>query len=157
MNRLASLTKSAIATTLAFAGIAWHVTASAEPTASWEQARVTGIAENLAKAVDALYDLEYKAPQAFTSGFAGGGNAHHEFMDRLRRLRHETRHLASSLEKGASAQATRGSVRHIKELNDDLARYGRMIEFVNPVLNQFAAFEDLFRQLTPYYGLEAKR
>ena len=87
----------------------------------------------------------------------GGDGSQHEFMDQLRRLQHETRHLATSLEKGSSAKSTIGSVRKIKELNDDLEEYGRNIAFVNPVLNQFAAFEDLIRQLVPYYGLDKKQ
>ena len=31
------------------------------------------------------------------------------------------------------------------------------MDLENPVLNQFAAFEDLINQLTPYYGLDKKR
>ena len=156
MCRSSSRVKLSLAAIAVFVGVAWHTPVWAAPTTPWDQARVAGIAERLAEAADKLYDQEYKAPQSYTPGTFGGGNAHHEFMDRLRRLKHETHHLASSLEKGASAKATRGSVEHIEELNDALTEYGRMIESVDPVLNQLAAFESLIRQITPYYGLDEK-
>ena len=157
MNRSTSRTQLALVGAVIFTASVLGYTASwAAPTASWDQGRVSEIAKKLATAVDDLYNEQYKAPGASVPSLGSGG-AHSEFMDTLRRLQHETRHLASSLEKGASAKSTRGSVKHIKELNDDLAEYGRRIEFVNPVLNQFAAFEDLLRQLAPYYGLDMKR
>jgi hypothetical protein len=158
MNRSTSRAQLTLAGAVVFTGIALcHAAALAAPTATWDQARVTGIAEKLAKAVNKLYDQEYKAPEASLPGAIVGGDAHHEFMDTLRLLQHETRHLASSLKKGASTKATKGSVKRIKELNNDLTEYGRKIELLNPVLNQYAAFEDLINQLTPYYGLDKKR
>ena len=54
-------------------------------------------------------------------------------------------------------RANEGSVKHVKELNDDLAEYGRVMELESRVLNQFAALEDLIHQLAPYYGLDQKR
>jgi hypothetical protein len=151
----AGLTRAVAAVFIGLLGLVLpHTASAAAPTATWDQARVTAIAAKLAKSADELYDQEYKAPNSFDMG---SGGAHSDFMDRLRRLKHETRHLASSLEKGASAKSTRGSVEQIKELNDDLAEYGRKISFENPVLNQTAAFEDLVRQLMPYYGLEESR
>ena len=128
----------------------------AAPVASWDQARVTSIAKDLAKTVDDLYRSEYKAPAESYLGVASGGDAYHQFMDTLRRMQHESRHLAMSLEKGAGAKATTGSVKHIGELSRDLAEYGRMMTFVNPVPAQFAKFEDLIRQLAAYYGLDRK-
>ena len=158
MNRSTSRAQLTLAGAVVFTGIALcHAAALAAPTAIWDQARVTGIAEKLAKAVDKLYDQEYKAPETFAPDAMVGGGANHEFMDTLRLLQHETRHLASSLKKAASAKATKGSVKRIKELNNDLTEYGRKIELLNPVLNQYAAFEDLINQLTPYYGLDKKR
>jgi hypothetical protein len=125
--------------------------AAAEPSAKWDQARVAGIAENLSKAASALYDAEYKAPYGSRGGMMGG----HDFMDALRMLRQETKHLADALSKSASMDATIGSVRRIKELNDDLAEYGKHMPFVNPVMDKVAAFEDLIRQIMPYYGLDS--
>jgi hypothetical protein len=131
----------------------WSAAAVAEPAATWNQERVTGIAAKLRAAAEELYDQEYKSPDSFMASGTGGGAAQHEFMDRLRLLKHETGHLAASLGKGADAKATKGSVRRIKELNDDLIVYGRQIALENPVLDQFSAFEDLIHQITPYYGL----
>jgi hypothetical protein len=138
--------------------VLWHATAFAAPTATWDQARVAGIAKQLVKVVDKLYDQEHEAAGATEMPAAlGMSSANHEFADTLRRLQHEARHLAVSLEKGKGAKETKGSVRQIKQLNDDLAMYGRQMEFVNPVLDQFSAVEDQIHQLAPYYGLEMKR
>ena len=157
MNRSTSRAQLALVGAVVFTGgVLGCAVFSAAPTSSWDQERVTAIGKKLAKAVDELYNEEYKAPRASVPA-PGSAGAHYEFMDTLRRLQHETRHLASSLEKGAGAKSTLGSVKHIKELNDDLEEYGRMIAFVNPVLNQIAAFEDLLGQLAPYYGLDMKR
>jgi hypothetical protein len=158
MNRSTSRAQLTLAGAVVFTGIALcHAAALAAPTATWDQARVTGIAEKLAKAVDELYEQEYRAPESYVPGATIGAPTHHAFMDTLRQLHGETRHLASSLKKGASAEATKGSVKHVKELNDDLAEYRRMMDLENPVVNQFAALEDLIHQLTPYYGLDKKR
>jgi hypothetical protein len=126
--------------------------AAADSSVEWDQARVTVIADKLAKAADELYDAEYKAPHEF-HGAMSGAASQHDLMDRLRRLRNETRHLAKALTKGASAKSTIGSVRHIKELDDDLAEYGRRMPFVKPVLDRISTLEDMLGQLTPYYGL----
>lgn len=131
------------------------LTASAGEATNWDQERVTALAEKLAEGVKKLYDAEYKAPNSFMGGI-GGGFERHEFMDRLRLLEHESNHLASSLKKGANAKSTTGSVLRIRELNDDLAVYGRRMEMVDPVLANFAAFEDQLNQILPYYGLSKR-
>ncbi len=157
-SRMASRIKLALVATTILASIACsHTTAPDPPTApsaAWDQSRVTKIAQNLSAAVDKAYEAQYKSPQTTMPSVMGGGDGSHEFMDTLRRLQHETRHLASALEKGASAGQTMGSVKHINELNDDLEEYGRKFDATNSVLNEFAGLEDNFNQLRPYYGLD---
>lgn len=128
----------------------WQATALAAPEATWDQARVTEIAKKLAKTVDTLYDQEYKAPENM-----GEGDTNQDFMDELRRLQDETRHLASSLEKGAVAKHTQGSVEQIKELNDDLTEERERMEMESPVSDPLDAVESLIGQLLPYYGLKS--
>lgn len=153
MHRSKARSRLALALTILLAGaFVAGGSSGAEPTATWDQARVTGIAKKLAESTKELYDKQYKAPESF----AGAQYEHHDFMDTLRQLEQESRHLAASLGKGADEHGTRGSVERIRELNDDLGVDGRSMEFVNPVLNQFAALEDLIRQLLPYYGLQRK-
>ncbi|MBW2270128.1 MAG: hypothetical protein JRH16_16295 [Deltaproteobacteria bacterium] len=156
MDRLQSRTRWGLAVGVLVASIAFGgLMASADEAASWDQERVTALAEKLAKAVKELYDAEYKAPDSFSG--IGGGSERHEFMDRLRLIEHESRHLAASLEKGAKAKSTKGSVLRIRELNDDLAMYGRRMALLDPVLANFAAFEDLLDQILPFYGLSKRR
>jgi hypothetical protein len=128
--------------------------AAADSSVEWDQTRVAGIANKLAKAADDLYDAEYKAPHDYPGAISRAASQY-DLMDRLRRLRSETRHLSKALTKGASAKSTIGSVRHIKELDDDLAEYGRRMPFVKPVLGLISTLEDLLGQLTPYYGLDS--
>jgi hypothetical protein len=119
-------------------------------TAKWNQAKVTALANELSKATRALYDAEYKAPEM---GFAaGGGDAHFGFMDTLRRLEHETKHLASSLQKGADAKSTKGSYLHIHEMLDDLAEERRFMDLLAPVKKDFEQVRTLAGQLMAYYG-----
>ena len=128
-----------------------------EPSTAWDQARVSEIAQNLADAVDALYRQEYKSPSSGGMPSAlGAGDAHHEFMDTLRRVHQETRHLADELKEGAGHRATWGSIRHINMLNHDLQEFGKQVDLQNDVLNHYAKVEDLMRQLAPYYGLDHK-
>ena len=152
MNRSTLRIQLAIVGAVVFCTAVFCPAASlAAPVKSWDQARVTGIAEQLVESVDDLYRNEYKAPAESYVPEMGASDGLHGFMDTLRRLQHETRHLADSLKKGAGAKATHGSVNQVAQLNRDLAEYGGKMEFVNPVNDEFAKFEGLIRQLAAYY------
>ena len=129
---------------------------SAAPEASWNQKRVTEIAEKIAVDVDKLYRAEFRAPGESYLPPLGSADFYHNFMDTLRRLQHETRHLASALEKGADREATTGSVEHIARLNQELVKYGRGMEFMNPVGEEINSYDELLGQLAPYYELDKK-
>ena len=132
-------------------GIAFALGACASSTpevalATWDQDRVAAIAQKLVPATEALYTTYYEQPLN-TSGTGGG----HEFKDTIRLMRLESKHFADELAAGKGHDATRSVYFRIKELNDDAVMYGRRLFEVDSTLNQFAAVEDLVRQLAPYY------
>jgi hypothetical protein len=130
-------------------GFALLATTSAAEPAAWNQAKVMEIAEKLKQVSRQLYDAEYKAPAAF--GGTGGENRS-ELMDTIRRLEHETAHLAGSLENGASRKSTLGSYKQIGELKRDADESARMIPLLEPVQKIFSQMEDLISQLAPSYN-----
>jgi hypothetical protein len=97
-------------------------------------------------ATDTLYTTYYKQPLGGSASADG-----HNFKDTLRLMRLESRHFADELAAGKSFHATRPVYFRIKELNDDASMYGQRTFELDPTLNQFAAVEDLVRQLAPYY------
>jgi hypothetical protein len=150
-----ALSRSGSRSTVVFTGVVLGpMASSAARETSWDQKRVTGIAEKLVEAVDKLYRDEFQAPGESYLPPLGSNDYYHRFMDTLRRLQHETRHLASALEKGAGREATKGSVDHIGELNRDLVESGKKMAFVHPELVDLASYDDLLGQLAPYYGLD---
>jgi hypothetical protein len=128
----------------------------AAPESSWDQKRVTEIAKKIASDVDKLYRAELRAPAESYLPELGNADFYQNFMDTLRRLQHETRHLASALEKGAGRAATTGSVEHIVRLNHELVEYGRGMEFMNPAAEEINSYDELLGQLAPYYELDEK-
>lgn len=126
--------------------------ATADTVKKWDQAAVTKIGRQLTLTSYSLYTQAYEAPESFGPGM-DEDDSPFGFMDELRRVEAEARHLADSLRKGAGMKATKGSVEEIKELNDDLAEDQLRMNLETPVKNDFAAFEKLINQLLPYYGL----
>lgn len=143
MNRLHSV---ALACTLV---AAWVIAPdrSEAKLATWDQARVSAIAQKLAAETEKLYTAYYKQP--LPGGF--GGPDSHEFKDTVRLMHTESRHFAGELEKGEGRDKTRPVFKRLNELKRDAEEYGREIFMANPSLNQFSAVEDLLRQLAPYY------
>jgi hypothetical protein len=149
MNRLVPLTGALIAASWAWAGVV-----GAEEPATWDQANVASIAAKLPDVTEKLYTAVYQQGQtSMMPGAAGGGDAYHEFKDKVRLMHSESMHLAKALEKGEGRDATKHAFQRISELNRDAAEAGREQFTSNPVVGDFAAVEDLIRQLNPYYGL----
>jgi hypothetical protein len=121
---------------------------SAAELATWDQARVSAIAQKLAKATEKLYATFYKQP---LPGMFGGGPDPHQFKDTVRLMHSESLHFAGELEKGEGRDKTLPVFKRLKELNDDAQEYGREIFLANPSLNRFSGVQDLLRQLAPYY------
>lgn len=117
--------------------------------AKWDQDRVSAIADQLPGATESLYTALYK--ESAVLGPRGGDTEYYEFRDRVRLMHTEARHFAGALDKGEGRKETFHSFERLGELNRDSIVYARRQFAVDPVLEKFAAVEDLLRQLHPYY------
>jgi len=126
--------------------------ASAE-LAAWDQARVTGIAQQLAEACDAWRLALRQQPAAQL----GSGVALDEFGlgQKNQVLSEQARALADQLTKGKGYEQTRGLYRAIKELGDDIEVQAQQAELDEPTLDAWARVADLMRQIAPYYDPNA--
>ena len=126
----------------------------AEPAKAWDQAAVTGLAGQLAKACDALYDEFYRATGA-SGGSIGSGQARESYRLKyiLRRIEESTNQLAGALSAGRGRDETTPEVEDIGILARD-ARVQLARMFVqSPLQARIDTARDLWRQLLPYYGL----
>ena len=121
--------------------------------AEWDQARVTAIAEELAKDIDALYQEFYNQPPS-TIG-SGQANAFYRLKQLMRRVRTEGRHLAAALKDGKGHDETLPVYEHLMELVRD-ARVEVQRQFTSEqLLDKAAAAGDALRRLEPYYDAKA--
>lgn len=122
--------------------------------AAWDQGKATEIAKQLSSTAEKFYNDMYEAsPQSLGMPAAmEGGDAHYEFLDRLRLLRSETRELADELAKGEGAKKTKPVYERIGELNRDLIEYSTELMLDEPVPSDMAKFESLVKQLGSYYA-----
>jgi len=58
-------------------------------------------------------------------GAFGGGDAYHEFKDKVRLMHSESLYLADALKKGEGRDQTKHAYQRISELNRDAAEMGR--------------------------------
>jgi len=126
---------------------------AADPT--WDQGRMTKLAEELYESSSDLYTTLYKDQGAM--GRFGGGDASHDFKDTVRILHSETGHLKAELEKGKGRAETRPVIKRLLELNDDLQVSGQRFDPQDDALGGFAKFEDILHRIAPYYGLNVDR
>jgi hypothetical protein len=123
---------------------------SADP--AWDRAKVTQIAEQLAKACDQLYVEYLKTPN---EGQVGTGDAldSDELGMKLRRLQEQTRGLAGRLAGGKGQAETKDMVKDVGELADDIRVLLAETFTEQPLIERVDAARDVWRQLLPYYGM----
>jgi len=142
---------------LAFAAVIASSAKAAEeaaPAKAWDQAAVTGLAAQLAKACVDLYDTYYKTPGS-SGGAVGSGQAKDSYRLKhtFRRLEESTQDLAGALAAGKGMDETTPEVEEIGMLaRDARVRLQRM--FVqSPLQARIDTARGLWRQLLPYYGI----
>jgi len=128
-------------------------TPAAAELATWDQARATAIAQQLADAADAWEQAVREQP----GGEVGSGDAQDEFglANKARVLREQTRALAGHLAKGEGHDQTRNYYRDVKELVDDTEQMAQRAELDEPTMDAWAKVADLQRQIAPYYDAKA--
>lgn len=121
--------------------------------ATWDQARVTAIAQDLFKAADAWEQAVREQP----GGEIGSGDAAPEFGIgmKARVLREQSEALAGHLAKGAGYDKTHDYYRSLKEIVDDTEELAQRSELDEPTMDAWAKVVDLQRQIAPYYDPKA--
>ena len=108
-------------------------TPAAAELATWDQARVTGIAKQLASACDAFQ----QAAQRQQGGTLGSGDAGSVFgMQReTRALCEQSRALAGHLAAGKGQEPTRDEYRGLKEMADDIEEEAQRSSLDEPTMD----------------------
>jgi hypothetical protein len=138
---------------LAAGVVATAATPASAELATWDQARVTALAQQLADAADAWEQAVREQP----GGTIGSGDAEEEFGlgMKARRLREQARVLAGQLAKGEGHDQTRNYYRDIVEIVDDTEEIASRAELEEPAMDAWAKVADLQRQIAPYYDPKA--
>lgn len=122
--------------------------AQVPPPATWDQARVTDIAQKLSAATKDLYVEALKAPDR------PPGNARRaQYLARedLRQLNNLARRLAAQLRDGKGRDETEGIYIRLQQKRRDAESEGRKIDLGQNTLDKIAPATDLMRQIAPYY------
>lgn len=148
-----TLTTKFLSLALALVGITWLSVPAAAELAKWDQARVTGIAQQLAAACDSFDQTVQKQP----GGSMGSGSAGAVvgMQDESRALREQSLALADHLKAGKGYDVTRNAYRSLKEVVDDIAQQAQQSPLDEPTMDSWAKVMDLLRQIEPYYDPKA--
>ena len=144
----------AIGSVAAIAAFTAHP-ASAQ-TATWDQAKVTGIAKELAAAGSAWWQAvrDEGDDQDFVG--AGDGEVYDSMMRESRVLFEASQGIAGSLAGGKGRADTLDMYKSIKEVVDDMKVDESRTFLEDPTIAAWKKFADLFKQITPYYADAAK-
>jgi hypothetical protein len=127
---------------------------AAEHEKAWDQAAVTALAGQLAKACNALYDEYYRTPGS-SGAPVGSGQSRESFRLKhtLRRIESSTQQLAGALVAGQGRDETTPLVEEIGILARD-ARVLLLRMFVgSPLQARIDTARGIWRQMLPYYGI----
>jgi hypothetical protein len=117
----------------------------------WDQARMQGLAGQLAQAVDEVREAFRREP-----GYRDPSNPHRrafQQMDQiLKSLRSSTRQLAARLETGGGYEDTLGIARKIGQLLNDAEVEGRKIMTSEWMAQRVVPAKQLLNEIAPYYG-----
>lgn len=129
--------------------------AAAAPTIAWDQAAVTSLGGQLAKACVALYDEYYKTPGA-GGGQIGTGQAEdsYKLKQKLRRLEEQSQGLAGALAAGKGRAETLADMEDLGELARDIRVLLSHIFVQSPLQARIDVTRDAWLKLMPYYGIK---
>ena len=126
----------------------------AQPAAAWDQAKVTGLASELASAVAGIRDAARKeSPMSIGSGQS---RSWHRLLDDLRIIESEAKHLARALAAGEGHDETLPVIERIDVLRDSAVEEGRRVFLSGFVLKKIEVARAVVEKLRPYYGLPPK-
>jgi hypothetical protein len=148
MHLVRSISIVFFATALALAA-----TSARAELAAWDQARVTEIAKQLAKAADGWE----QAVREQGGDTVGSGDAQEEFSiaNGARMLREQATALSGHLDKGDGYDKTHNLYRDLKEIADDTEVAAQRSALDEPTMDAWAKVADAMRQIAPYYDPKA--
>ena len=117
--------------------------------APWDQAKVTGIAKQLEKDAQSLYDTFYKQPVP-TVG-SGQARSYQRLKQKIRGVRMQANQLAGDLEKGEGMEATLPAYEDLMQLVRSARDDARKVFTTKDVEEKAGAARDQLNQLGPYY------
>jgi hypothetical protein len=120
----------------------------AAPTATWNQGRVTKIAQDLADATDELRVALRAEPIPETPVTQ---RDHYELREEVRLLHNSAHHLADMLDSGAGRDETMPIVKRIGLLRREAEENGRRVDIQSSTFEKVTAVGGLLIQLAPYY------
>ena len=135
--------------TVAFAAAPVHA-----ELAKWDQAKVTGLAKQLADSTNALYDTFYKQPPPSVGSMQA--REYQQLRQRVRMIKMEAGSLSASLAKGEGYEETLPSYDSLMELVRDARRIAQGLFTTQDVQTKAAATRAILNELSPYYDPDAE-
>ena len=151
MARAKSLAAPALA--LVLLSLAWTPPARAGELATWDQEKVTAIAEEIAQAARALRDTLRRQPPP-TLGQAGK-RAFWQLREEMQVLDSASRRLHRALADGAGRDETFPTYRRLLTTARRAEREARRIALGEPALGRIYAAADAIRRIRPFYEAES--
>ena len=117
--------------------------------APWDQGKVTGIAKELVKAAQDLYDTFYKQPVP-TVG-SGQARSYQRLKQKIRGIRTQAKQLSGDLEKGEGQESTLPAYEDLMQLVRSARDDGRKVFTTKDVEAKATVVRDQLNKLGPYY------
>lgn len=136
---------------LTFAVLLWAASARAE-LATWDQAKVSGLTNELTAATKALYETFVKQPQPGLGSMQS--RTYYRLKQEVRRLRNETDELARSLGKGEGREQTLPIYENLMQLVRTAREDAEKAFLVHDVEERATAVRAVLNQLGPYYDAD---
>ena len=126
-----------------------------KPTLAWDQAAVTRLAGDLAKACVALYTEYYNTPGS-SGGQIGSGESEDaiRLKQKLRRVQDQSQGLASALAAGKGRVETLPDMEDIGELARDIRELLQRMFIQSPLQARIDQARSVWLKLMPYYGIQ---
>ena len=138
---------------VAVAGLTLAAMQAAAGLATWDQARVTSIAQDLAKACEGWWTAtRQQGGDTVGSGDAMDANS---IGNKARVLQEMSASLANHLKEGWGHDKTADLYRSLKEVVDDTEQAAQRAELDEPTMDAWAKVADAVRQIAPYYDPNA--
>ncbi len=126
-----------------------------KPTVAWDQAAVTNLGADLAKACVALYNEYYSTPGS-SGGQLGTGESQDalRLKQKLRRVQQQSQDLAGGLAAGKGRDETLPDMEDIGELARDIRVLLQRMFIQSPLQARIDEARGIWLKLMPYYGIQ---